>query len=327
MDSIAMCDQTPLHDLWQHLSKPVPVDLEAMWLTTLRLLIAQSSSEGVESMAKYLAEHVTLGYHEGLKDAAKMTGPRNPLLVERAGTARLTALMDKTRTRLEGVFGQMAKPLTDILDEGIRNGDDVERIALRLKQYLENDYGRVIKFNNIGKQYRQAWVNPDGTMAWRTKTIRFATTMSVDDYANLLADDVSKKAYSQGHVAGYESAGLKKWVYSAVADNCTRPEHLAMHGRVITVGTDEEEQALALMDEANCRCRPKPYFGNSDVDRSSSDYAQERVQAFEKIKGDYVTDGPWGKFIEDSISHARREMRGKDQPEPAQPQAHVVSVG
>ena len=97
--------------------------------------------------------------------------------------------------------------------------------------------------------------------------------MPVDAYALVLARTNMKRAYARGHLSRYAQAGCPGWVYQAVHDEVTRPHHLALHGKVIRSGSREEELALEVMGEPNCRCRPRPWF-----DDPAYDIAPEKLQ-------------------------------------------------
>ena len=68
----------------------------------------------------------------------------------------------------------------------------------------------------------------------------------------------SKRAFLDGVGNVTRSNRFPYVKYVATMDNRTRPEHRAMDGRIIEVGTPEHAKALDLQREYNCRCTMIP---------------------------------------------------------------------
>jgi SPP1 gp7 family putative phage head morphogenesis protein len=122
------------------------------------------------------------------------------------------------------------------------------------------------------------------------KEITRNVTISTDAYADMLSRTATKKAYAIGHIEGYKHAGMTKWRYSSVADERTRPTHLALHGKILVIGSQEEALALKVLGEPNCRCRPVPFFDDEEMDTPKEAFDTERErwskQAYEEWKID-----------------------------------------
>ncbi len=109
--------------------------------------------------------------------------------------------------------------------------------------------------------------------------------ISTEKYADMLARTSVKKAYALGRIEGYKAGGVRKWRWSPVADEIIRPHHLAIHGRVFEVGSQEEQLALKVMGEPNCRCRPIPFFDDPHFHTPHEVYEQEKQEWATKSSG------------------------------------------
>ena len=131
-------------------------------------------------------------------------------------------------------------------------------------------------------------VSPSGKLRLVRKKIKRNITISTEKYADMLARTATKKAYTLGHIEAYKAGNIRKWRYTAVADERTRPHHLALHGKVFEVGSQEEQLALKVMGEPNCRCRPIPFFDDPKYDTPDYVYEQEKkewaTKALDEIK-------------------------------------------
>jgi len=165
---------------------------------------------------------------------------------------------------LEDTFGFLAKDLTDVIEEGIKNNLSYWQIKQQLQEKLKT-FGDRIPFQRAGKYREVVEVSPTGKLRLVRKKIKRNITISTEKYADM-------------HIEGYKAGGIRKWRYSAVADERTRPHHLALHGKIFEVGSQDEQLALKVMGEPNCRCRPIPFFDDPKLDTPSEVYEREKQE-------------------------------------------------
>ncbi len=256
--------------LYDFLSKDEEDAIRAIEEALLRKT-AESRKRAVEKLAKLL----TVSYYVGAEKAIKEVG----------ADVRITSLEIRALEKLieqdvapaiKEMYEFLERDVKSVIEEGIREGLTYDEISTRLKERLRTTFGEEIHFDRRGKLREEIYVDRRGRLRVRQVEITRTKTLKLDDYADLLARTNVKKAYALGHREGYVTAGLRKWRYRSVADERTRPHHLALHGRVFEVGTVEEELALRVMSEPNCRCRPSPYFDDPKLDTPQEVFEQEK---------------------------------------------------
>ncbi|MCZ9312481.1 MAG: phage minor head protein [Methanocorpusculum sp.] len=240
-------------------------------LRQLQAYIEGRVTERKEEFVRRLAAQMAAAFAAGYVFAGKqLLDPSQSMVL---GTEQLEPVIAELGPVLDETFAALSGELTGIIEQGIRTGSSYEQVIAQLKTKIQTDWGDRISFHRRGQTRRYVAVQPDGSLKWATKTITKNVTMPVDAYAMVLARTNMKRAYARGHLSRYAQAGCPGWVYQAVHDEVTRPHHLALHGKVIRYGSREEELALQVMGEPNCRCRPRPWF-----DDPSYDIAPEKLQ-------------------------------------------------
>ncbi|MCZ0859929.1 phage minor head protein [Methanocorpusculum sp. MG] len=240
-------------------------------LRQLQAYIDGRVTERKEEFVRRLAAQMAAAFAAGYVFAGKQLPDPSQSMV--LGTEQLEPVIAELGPVLDETFAALSGELTGIIEQGIRTGSSYEQVIAQLKTKIQTDWGERISFHRRGQTRRYVAVQPDGSLKWATKTITKNVTMPVDAYAMVLARTNMKRAYARGHLSRYAQAGCPGWVYQAVHDEVTRPHHLALHGKVIRSGSREEELALQVMGEPNCRCRPRPWF-----DDPSYDIAPEKLQ-------------------------------------------------
>jgi len=258
---------------------PLVIDLltpsEEEALRLLQELITAKTAETRKRVAQLLARHITVGYYLGAERAIdQLKLPIQPTSISVKG---LDAVINELAPILEESFGFLAKDLTDVIEKGIRNNLSYWQIKEQLQEKLKT-FGKRIPFQRAGKYREIVEVSPTGKMRLIRKKIKRNITISTEKYADMLARTATKKAYALGHIEGYKAGGIRKWRYTAVADERTRPHHLALHGKAFEVGSHEEQLALKVMGEPNCRCRPIPFFDNPKYDTPEEVYEQQKQE-------------------------------------------------
>jgi len=247
--------------------------------------IEQRTDTAKQNLGSVLSQLITTSYLIGGDKAAREIGHRGPL-----GLQGLDSVVEKLGTHLDSTFGNLSGELTGIIRGGMQNGWSYDHVQQALADKIKAGWGKTITFKSMGQVRDSVQVNPDGTMKWIKTTIERPVTLTADTYAETLARTSMKQAYVAGHWTRYQDAGYPGWVYVSVADERTRPRHLALHGQVFLFGTPEEAMARSVMAEYNCRCRPKAYFDDSKLDRPDDEYATERkdwsTQTFDEWKVD-----------------------------------------
>ena len=254
-------------------------------LRVFETLILQKTLEARKRAIEVLAKYITIAYYTGAEKAINQL--KLPIQPTSIGIAGLDTVINELAPVLEETFGFLAKDLTDIIEEGIKNNWTYEQVKQELQKKLKT-FGSRINFRRAGQYREVVRVSPNGKMKLVRKKIQRNITMRTDAYADLLARTAVKKAYALGHIEGYKAGGIRKWRYVSVADERTRPHHLALHSRVFTVGSKEEQLALKVMGEPNCRCRPIPFFDDPRYDTPDEVYEKERKawarQALDELK-------------------------------------------
>lgn len=262
----------------------------------LQELIELKTVEARKRVIEILSKHITISYYLGAERAIDdLDLPIKPTSI---GVQGLDSVINELSPILEETFGYMAEDLTSVIEEGVKNNLSYQEIKLGLQDKLKV-FGERIPFKNAGKTREYVKVSPDGKLRLAQKKVTRNISIKTENYANLLARTSIKKAYALGHVESYKAAGLSKWRYSSVADERTRPRHLALHGNVYEVGSEEEQLALMVMGEANCRCRPIAFFNDPQIDRPQEEYIQEKREWAQKALDEIGDkDSQKAKFLE-----------------------------
>ena len=290
-------------------------------IRVLQELIIAKTNEAKKRAVQVLAKYITVSYYLGAEKAiSQLELPIQPTSI---GVQGLDAVINELSPVLEETFGFLAKDLTDVIEQGIKNNMSYQQI--KQQQEKLRTFGNRIPFQRAG-QYREiVEVSPTGRLRLVRKKIKRNITISTEKYADMLARTAAKKAYALGHIEGYKAGGIRKWRYTAVADERTRPHHLALHGKVFVVGSKEEQLALRVMGEPNCRCRPIPFFDDPRYDTPAEVYEREKqewaTKALDEIYLDagarYVASIPFGetrskeRMISDLAEKFRRNKRSK----------------
>jgi SPP1 gp7 family putative phage head morphogenesis protein len=268
-------------------------------LYSLAAWITRRSEAAKQSVVEVLAQYLTIAYDLGGKAAGAEVGVTGPLALD-----GLDAVIDKLGPVLDETFGNLSGELTGIIEQGITGSRTFQEVRAQLVEKLDAGWGKTVTFTREGQTRRYIGVNPDGSLEWRTKTISRNVTIDTETYANTLARTSIKAAWAEGHRQRYKETGRKGWVYLSVADERTRPHHLALHGKVIIFGTEEEAMALEVMKEPNCRCRMKAWFDDPDLDRSDDAYARERAAWAEHLLKDAPEGSDTARFLQQVIQQA-----------------------
>ncbi len=276
-------------------------DQEDQILQDLINYITQRTDKAKGNLINTLSKLISTSFFLGSDRAAKeIGGHKGPL-----GSEDLEPIIEKLGSSLDTTFGSMSSELTDIIREGVRNGWSYDHVQKALAEKITGGWGKSIKFDSIGTTRKFVNVAPDGTLSCGEKTITQTITLPTDVYSDTLARTSMKQAYAAGHFERYKSAGYKGWIYISVADERTRPTHLALHGRVFLFGTPEEEMARKIMEEYNCRCRPKVWFDDPKYDRPDDEYREERRKwARQALEETDKEDEEKRKFLEEVAGEA-----------------------
>lgn len=261
-------------------------------------IIARSGS-AKNSVIEVLAKYLTVAYDIGGDTAGAEIGIKTQVSLD-----GLDNVIDKLGPVLDETFGNLSKELTDIIDQGIKNNLTYKEVRAQLIEKLNAGWGTTVSFTRAGQVRKYIDIAPNGSMQWNTRTITRNVTMNIETYANTLARSNIKAAWAEGHRQKYKESGYKGWVFMSVADERTRPHHLALHGKVFIFGTDEEAMALDVMKEPNCRCRPKAWFDDPDLDTPEETYIKERTTWAKKILGDFPEDSENARFLQQLIQQA-----------------------
>lgn len=257
---------------------------------------SEVSKKGIiEALSKYLV----IAYDIGGDAAGAEIGVTTPVSLK-----GLDNVIDELAPVLDETFGNLSGELTGIIERGIKNNLTYSEVRAQLIEKLDAGWGKTVSFTRAGQIRRYVDIASDGSMQWKTRTITRNVTMSIETYANTLARSTIKSAWAEGHRQRYRESGYKGWVYMSVADERTRPHHLALHGKVFLFGTDEEAMALEVMKEANCRCRPKAWFDDPDLDTPEETYDKERTAWAKNLLGQTPEDSEDARFLQQIIQQA-----------------------
>ena len=261
----------------------------------VRAFIEARTQETADRVASLMASHAAWAYEGGAEQAFKHLGLR--IRDSPVPTARLEPVMEQAAAEISGTFGSIANGLLEDLHDGIERGRSYPEIRTALTRRLDGYFKDGIPFENKGKWRREIKVAPNGKMTVSKHRIKRNITISPENYADILTKTTAKRAYAQGHIAGYESAGIKAWRYACVADERTRLRHLAMHGRIFVIGSPDEALALEVMGEPRCRCRPVPYYGDPNLDTPEEVYKTERIRWAKEAAAGLDPDSDEAKYL------------------------------
>lgn len=255
--------------------------LEEQELKILNVLILDKTRESQTRAVGILSRHITNCFNVGVDDALKQTGNEGKVLrIDRGGLETLIA--EDVAPALNDAYGFMAQELTDIINSGIANNQTFAQISASLTEKLSTTFGEEIRFDRVGQIKKEVEVLPSGKLRLAERTITRPHTSKVGNYAEVLSRTNVKDAYAKGHVAGYQAAGLEMWRYISAGDERTRPRHLALHGEVYEIGSEQEELALRVMAEALCRCRPVAFFNDPKLDTPKETFTQQKQERAER---------------------------------------------
>lgn len=266
-------------------------------LEALAALIVRRSDGAKRKTVEVLARYLTVAYEIGGQQAGKEVGTIVPI-----GLDGLDPVLNRLAPVLDETFDNLSGELTGIIEQGIHKNSTYAEVRTLLGEKLDGGWGKSVTFTRAGETRRYVHVAPDGSLEWRTKTITRNVTLPTETYADTLSRTNLKAAWAEGHRERYRQSGRKGWVFMAVADERTRPHHLALHGRVFIFGTEEEAMALAIMEEPNCRCRPRAWFDDPALDRDPLKYLEERQKWAKAAQEDFPTGSPWQKFLDGVIA-------------------------
>lgn len=216
------------------------------------------------------------------------------------------------------IWDQMDQQISDTLLAAIKSGKSYDDTMAAVNQLLTGSWGETVDFDNVGNTRHRVKVLPDGTMQWEEHKITRKAHFATDAYADNISRTVVHESWNAAHHDQQRSIGLTKWVYHAVNDAATRPEHLALHGKVIRYDSPEDAMAQAVMEEPNCRCRAGPYWDDPEFDTDPDIYDRQTVRAAEKARDEVEDDSEQAAYmdrviqthkpIRDAADHA--EIRG-----------------
>ena len=275
-------------------------------LNALIEFIQNRTDQAKESLVSSLSQYLSTSFFMGYDRAGQEIGmPSAPL-----GSQALDPIIAKLGPHLDQTFGALGDELIDVIKGGVKEGLSYPKIQEALTEKIRAGWGQRITFDNTGKVRKIVNVAPDGTLSWAKQTISRKVTLPADVYAETLARTTVKQAYAGGHFARYEEAGYPGWVYISVADERTRPKHLALHGRTFFFGTEEEKMAREVMAEYSCRCRPKAFFDDPKLDRPYEEYREERRTWARK-----ALDEPESELLNDEKKKYLEVLAGDDKQE------------
>lgn len=286
-------------------------------IRVLQQLIIAKTAEARKRAVQTLAKHITISYYLGAEKAIDQL--KLPIQPTSIGIQGLDAVINELSPILEETFGFLARDLTSVIEEGVKNNLSYQQIKQQLQEKLKT-FGNRIPFQRAGKYREVVEVSPTGKLRLVRKKIKRNISISTEKYADMLARTSVKKAYALGHIEGYKAGGVSKWIYTAVADERTRPHHLALHGKVFEIGSQEEQLALKVMGEPNCRCRPVPFFDpRFDIyEREKQEWAAKALDEIYLDAGArYVASIPFGearskeRMISDLAEKFRRNKKSR----------------
>ena len=288
--------------IFQNLSESIKLRVaefsaEEDLLQGLRNFVEQRTAEAKSNLITLLSKQITVSYLEGATDAADEVSYN-----EHIGMKGLDPVIDSLAPKLDEAFGNLSGELTDIIDAGIWENKSYATIKKELQTALKGGWGNTITFDSVGKTRRYIHIDPDGSLRWMEKTIQRTITLPTDTYAETLSRTHLKAAYAHGRQQTYIESGRKGWVYMSVADERTRPEHLALHGRVFIFGTEESDMALEVLKDYNCRCRQKAWFDDKELDTNPEVYEKQRKKWAKKLLKelpDSKKDSSVSKFLKE----------------------------
>lgn len=181
--------------------------------------------------------------------------------------------------------------LEDRVRELILEGKGYSDIKQEMKPYIREVFGSsgTVTIDRTGQTRQIIQVDRYGKLHRIEKTISQSYTTNTEAYADMLSRTSVHAAYSKGRREGYKALGMKKWRYISAQDERVRPHHLALHGRIFEIDSEDEARALEILSEPHCRCRQIPFFDDPGLDTPQAEFDKQKDAAGLKFEnGEWV---------------------------------------
>jgi len=248
----------------------MPTELE-QFIEKLNRIIKDLKRRQSDALARHIATSFTLGYQKG---KIVPGGYPNERSLQRRAIEELTTTNLGYLDEFDSALGDKLK---GHLQEVIKVGGGYEDVRRNLVPYVEEVFGEngQVTIDRTGQTREIITVDQDGNLHREQKTIQEPYTTSVKAYSEMLSRTVAHSSYAKGRATGYKASGIEKLRVVVMQDERARASHLAVHGKIIEIGSPEEQMILDLHSEPNCRCRTIPYLDNN-LDTPNSVYEKQK---------------------------------------------------
>lgn len=255
--------------------------------------IMRTSSLTREAAINAVTETIISSYRVGLQMG--IPGLQvDPLLTE----SSINAAVESMSRRTGQIWDQMDAAIINTITQGIKEGKSYDGVTADVDDLIRNGFGEKVHFDNRGKTVRDVKISPDGSMEWHEHTIKQPKTMTTEDYADDIARTVVHESWNDAKDDQFKSLDIPGWIYTAVLDGATRPTHLALHGKVIKYGTEDEKMAIKVQSDYRCRCTRIPWYDDPDFDDDPAKYEKQKQDAAQKAREDLDDDSAAADFLD-----------------------------
>jgi len=229
---------------------------EAELLEALAALIVDRSAAAKANTVEVLARYLTVAYELGGQQAGKEVGSLIPI-----GLDGLDPVINKLAPVLDETFSNLSGELTGIIEQGIRKNSTYAEVRNLLVEKLDGGLGASPSPSPGPARPAATCTSPRTAPSSGGPRPSPGTSPSPPRPMPTPSSPHEPQGCLGGRAPGTVST--------------VRPEGLGLHGRRrrahpaappgsprpgLLFGTEDEAMAMAIMEEPNCRCRPRAWF-------------------------------------------------------------------
>lgn len=238
----------------------------------IEFIVESLNEQAIPIMAKRLAVSFAVGWKLG-GSKARLTDVQKKAI----------ATLSKTQIGYLAEFHRsIGDTLLDNVKANLAEGGGYKSAKGEIKPIVESVFGKDGKviIDRTGQTRKVTEVLKDGSLRLVDKKITQPYYSTVQNYSDMLSRTSVHSALSRGRIESYKARNINKVRYISVLDSRTRPEHMALSGRVFETDSEDMETVQSLLSSPHCRCRLIPYFDDPDLDTPDEHFKSDRERVF-----------------------------------------------
>jgi hypothetical protein len=242
---------------------------------TIEKQIDQAILAVTAAQSNAVSKQIKKYYRAGSNDVRDTTGLTN---VQKNAIKRLSAEYFGYISEFNNNIGEQIKDKARTL---IADSKGYKEVSAEVKKYAEDIFkgSEHVVIDNRGKMRTVLKVGKDGTIRTVEKTIERPYVTNVRAYSDMVGRTATHTAWEQGRASEYQRLGFNKFRIVGPVDERSRPDHVAVIGKVFEYGTQQGEYALSLLEEPNCRHRQVPFFDDPELDTPQEFFEKQKEKA------------------------------------------------